>query len=109
MASFQAPRGMRDLLPEEAAGFDALQAVVEARALRYGYPRIVTPVVEERGVFVKTSGESSDIVSKEMFEVRLGGDGDLVLRPEATPAIARAFLGAGLQDRKSTRLNSSHG
>jgi histidyl-tRNA synthetase len=86
---------MRDLLPQEAAGFDALQAVVQARALRYGYPRIVTPVVEERRVFVKTSGESSDVVSKEMFEVRLGGEGDLALRPEATPAIARAFLAAG--------------
>jgi histidyl-tRNA synthetase len=86
---------MRDLLPQEAAGFDALQAVVQARALRYGYPRIVTPVVEERRVFVKTSGESSDVVSKEMYEVRLGGEGDLALRPEATPAIARAFLAAG--------------
>ncbi len=96
MAGPQAPRGMRDLLPEEAAGFDALAAVVQARALRYGYARIVTPVVEERRVFVKTSGESSDIVSKEMYEVRLGGEGDLTLRPEATPAIARAFLGAGL-------------
>ena len=51
---------------------------------------------EERRVFIKTSGESSDIVSKEMFEVQLGGEGDLVLRPEATPAIARAFLNAGL-------------
>ncbi len=87
---------MRDLLPQEAAGFDALLAVVQARALRYGYPRIVTPVVEERRVFVKTSGESSDVVSKEMYEVRLAGEGDLTLRPEATPAIARAFLAAGL-------------
>ena len=87
---------MRDLLPQEAAGFDALLAVVQARALRYGYPRIVTPVVEERRVFVKTSGESSDVVSKEMYEVRLAGEGDLALRPEATPAIARAFLAAGL-------------
>jgi histidyl-tRNA synthetase len=87
---------MRDLLPQEAAGFDALQAVVQARALRYGYPRVVTPVVEERRVFVKTSGESSDVVSKEMYEVRLAGEGDLALRPEATPAIARAFLAAGL-------------
>ena len=75
---------------------DALLAVVQARALRYGYPRIVTPVVEERRVFIKTTGESSDIVSKEMYEVRLGGEGDLTLRPEATPAIARAFLDAGL-------------
>ena len=41
MPSFQAPRGMRDLLPEEAAAYNALQAVIEARALRYGYPRIV--------------------------------------------------------------------
>ena len=87
---------MRDLLPEEAAGFDALAAVVQARALRYGYARIVTPAVEEKRVFIKTTGESSDIVSKEMFEVRPGGEGDLVLRPEATPAIARAFLNAGL-------------
>lgn len=96
MAGLQAPRGMRDLLPEEAAAFDALQAVVQARALRYGYPRIVTPIVEERRVFIKTSGESSDIVGKEMFAVSLQGEGDLALRPEATPAIARAFLNAGL-------------
>lgn len=96
MAGYQPPRGMRDLLPEEAAGFDALLAVVEARALRYGYPRIVTPVVEERRVFIKTTGESSDIVGKEMYDVTLAGEGDLVLRPEATPAIARAFLDAGL-------------
>jgi histidyl-tRNA synthetase len=101
MAGFQPPRGMRDLLPEEAAAFDALAAVVQARALRYGYVRIVTPVVEERRVFIKTTGESSDIVSKEMYEVRLGGEGDLTLRPEATPVIARAFLNAGLH--KTTR------
>ena len=87
---------MRDLLPEEAAAFDALQAVVQARALRYGYARIITPVVEEKRVFIKTTGESSDIVSKEMYEVQLAGQGDLALRPEATPAIARAFLAAGL-------------
>jgi len=101
MPGFQPTRGMRDLLPEEAAGFDALAAVARARAERYGYARVITPVVEERTVFIKTTGESSDIVSKEMYEVRLGGEGDLTLRPEATPAIARAFLNAGLH--KSTR------
>jgi histidyl-tRNA synthetase len=101
MPGFQPTRGMRDLLPEEAAGFDALAAVARARAERYGYARVITPIVEERTVFIKTTGESSDIVSKEMYEVRLGGEGDLTLRPEATPAIARAFLNAGLH--KSTR------
>ncbi len=87
---------MRDLLPEEAAAFDALQAVVAARALRYGYPRIITPVVEDRSVFIKTTGESSDIVGKEMYDVSLGGEGSLALRPEGTPAVARAFLDKGL-------------
>src|SRR2546428_9809175 len=47
MPTYQAPRGMRDLLPEEAAGFDALQAVIQAPALRYGYPRIDTPIAED--------------------------------------------------------------
>src|SRR5688572_33242272 len=94
--TFQPPRGMRDLLPEEAAAMDALQAVAQERARRYGYVRMLTPVVEERGVFIKTTGESSDIVGKEMYDVKLQGEGDLTLRPEATPAIARAFLEAGL-------------
>ncbi len=87
---------MRDLLPEEAAAFDALQAVIEARALRYGYPRIVTPVVEDRGVFVKGVGEDSDIVGHEMYDVSLHGQGGLALRPEGTAAVTRAFLEHGL-------------
>src|SRR2546430_16189050 len=95
MPSFQAPRGMRDLLPEEAAAFDALQAVIGARALRYGYPRIVTPIVEDRGVFAKSVGEASDIVGYEMYDVSLHGQGGLVLRPEGTAAGTRAFLGHG--------------
>src|SRR6184192_1201669 len=96
MPSFQAPRGMRDLLPEEAAAFDALQAVIGARALRYGYPRIVTPIVEDRGVFTKSVGETSDIVGYEMYDVSLHNQGGLVLRPEGTAAITRAFLEHGL-------------
>ena len=89
MPSFQAPRGMRDLLPEEAAAFDALQAVIEARALRYGYPRIATPIVEDRGVFAKSVGEASDIVGYEMYDVSLHGQGGMVLRPEGTAAVHR--------------------
>ena len=96
MPSFQAPRGMRDLLPEEAAAFDALQAVIGARALRYGYPRIVTPIVEDRGVFTKSVGETSDIVGYEMYDVSLHNQGGLVLRPEGTAAVTRAFLEHGL-------------
>ena len=87
---------MRDLLPAEAAAFDALQRVVQARAERYGYPRISTPIVEDKQVFLRTAGETSDAASKEMYEVALHGTGDLALRPEGTAPVARAFLEHGL-------------
>jgi histidyl-tRNA synthetase len=96
MPAFQAPRGTRDLLPEEAAAMDALQAVVQARALRYGYPRISTPIIENREVFVKGVGEGSDIVGYEMYEVGQRGEGGLTLRPEGTAAVTRALLENGL-------------
>jgi len=86
---------MRDLLPADAAAFDRLAAVVRARALRYGYPPISTPLVEDREVFVKGSGETSDIVGYEMFEVSLHGEAGLALRPEGTPAVTRALLQHG--------------
>src|SRR5256712_229011 len=96
MPTYQAPRGMRDLLPAEAAALDALQAVVQARALRYGYPRIVTPVVEHAEVFRRTVGETSDVASKEMFDVSLHGTAGLALRPEGTAPVTRAYLEHGL-------------
>lgn len=96
MPTHQSPRGMRDLLPDEAAAFDALQRVVQARAERFGYPRISTPIVEDAQVFLRTVGETSDVVSKEMFEVSLHGTGGLVLRPEGTAPVTRAYLERGL-------------
>lgn len=88
---------MRDLLPAEAEAFDRLERVVLARALRYGFPRISTPLVEEREVFAKTSGEDSDIVSHEMYAVALGAEGKAMsLRPEGTAAVTRALLQHGL-------------
>ncbi|MDP9264712.1 MAG: histidine--tRNA ligase [Chloroflexota bacterium] len=96
MPAFQAPRGMRDLLPPEMATFDALSAVVQARALRYGYPRISTPVVEDREVFLRSAGQTSDVAGKEMYDVQLHGQGGLALRPEGTAPVTRAYLQHGL-------------
>ena len=87
---------MRDLLPEEAAAFDRLSAVVMARALRYGYARIVTPIAEDREVFLRTSGQASDTAGKEMYDVTLHGKEGLGLRPEGTAPVARAYLEHGL-------------
>jgi histidyl-tRNA synthetase len=83
---------MRDLLPEEAAGFDRLLAVVLARAKRYGYPRIVTPAVEDREVFLRSAGATSDTAGKEMYDVVLHGQSGLALRPEGTAPVVRAYL-----------------
>jgi len=88
---------MRDLLPDEAAVFDRLELVVRARAERHGYPRLSTPIVEDREVFLRSAGESSDIVSFEMYDVSLQGKSGLALRPEGTAAVARAFLEHGFQ------------
>src|SRR3989338_4565584 len=88
---------MRDLLPDEAAVFDRLELVVRARAERHGYPRLSTPIVEDREVFLRSAGESSDIVSFEMYDVSLQGKSGLAIRPEGTAAVARAFLEHGFQ------------
>ena len=96
MSTYQTARGMRDLLPAEAAGFDALAAVFFARARRYGYPRLVTPAVEDREVFLRTAGTTSDTAGKEMYDVLLHGEPGLALRPEGTAPVARAYLQHGL-------------
>jgi histidyl-tRNA synthetase len=87
---------MRDLLPTEAAQVGRLEAVIASRAERYGYLRVETPTVEDRQVFLRTAGESSDTAGKEMYDVVLHGEGGLALRPEGTAPIARAFLQHGL-------------
>jgi len=87
---------MRDLLPAEAVVFDRLAAIFIARAARYGFSRIVTPVVEDREVFLRTAGATSDTASKEMYDVVLHGTAGLALRPEGTAPVARAYLEHGL-------------
>jgi histidyl-tRNA synthetase len=93
---FQAPRGTQDVLP-------ALQpywkAVVEAAAdvvRLYGFQRIDTPVFEHAELFEKGSGDTTDVVEKEMYVFRDRGEDLLALTPEGTPAIARAYLEHGM-------------
>jgi len=105
MPQYQAPRGMRDLLPGEAAQIGRIETIVAARAERYGYLRLQTPAVEDRQVFLRTAGEASDTAGKEMYEVALHGQGGLAIRPEGTAPVARAYLQHGLhRDPQPVRL-----
>jgi histidyl-tRNA synthetase len=92
---FQAPRGTHDILPAEIAWW-RLVAVMEDVTRLYGYGRIQTPGFEDTGLFVRTAGEASDVVHKEMYTFADRSDRSLTLRPEGTAPIARAYIEHGL-------------
>jgi len=88
----RAPRGTEDILPEQIA----LHRFIEDAARRimelYGYREIRTPVFEDSGLYARTTGETTDIVEKEMFSINAGQEGSFVLRPEGTPGVVRAYV-----------------
>src|SRR6266545_1203650 len=96
---FQAPRGTRDLLPEELPRWQWAEAQARGVLDRYGYREIRTPMFEEYELFARTSGEASEVVQKEMYRVKGLGDRDLALRPEGTAGVCRAYLQHGLAGR----------
>ena len=96
---FQAPRGTADLLPEEQKYRRYIEAKAMALARNFGYGRIDSPVFEDAGLFVRSVGEGTDIVEKEMYTFEDRG-GDLVtLRPEGTAPVCRAYLEHGMHSR----------
>ncbi len=94
---YQAPRGTADVLPADQPYWQHVIRTAERLCARYGYQRIDTPTFEDAGVFIHGTGESSDIVQREMylFEDRDGGH-TYALRPEFTPNVMRAYLEHGL-------------
>ncbi len=91
--TLQAIRGMKDVLPDEAPVWDFFEDTVRAWLRRYGYRQIRLPVVESTDLFVRSIGEVTDIVEKEMYSFtdRLNGD-SLTLRPEGTASCVRAAV-----------------
>jgi len=96
---FQAPRGTRDLLPEDLGRWQRVEAQARGVLERYGYREIRTPLFEDFELFARSSGESSDVVQKEMYRFKDLGDRDLALRPEFTAGVMRAYLEHGLGGR----------
>ena len=94
---FQAPRGTHDVLPSEQPLWRLATSTLAEVAETYGYGRIVTPVFEEAELFLRTSGQGSDVVQKEMYVFEDQGGRQLALRPEGTAPICRAYLEHGMQ------------
>ena len=92
----EAPRGTADVLPAQQPVREAIVRVTESAARRYGYGRITTPTFEDTQLFARTSGQGSDVVTKEMYTFEDRGGRSLTLRPEATAPIARAYVEHGL-------------
>jgi len=93
---FQAPRGTHDILPSEQPLWQLATGTLAEVAETYGYGRIITPVFEDAELFLRTSGEGSDLVQKEMYVFEDRGGRTVALRPEATAPICRAYLEHGL-------------
>ncbi|RJO63002.1 MAG: histidine--tRNA ligase [Dehalococcoidia bacterium] len=93
---FQSPRGTQDILPAEQPYWRYIQQAAEVTASLYGYERIDTPVFEEAGLFVRTVGEGTDIVEKEMYTFTDLGGGQMTLRPEGTAPVCRAYIEHGM-------------
>lgn len=99
MPTFRAPRGTRDLLPDDRAVFDRLERIAGGLTARYGYRRIETPLFEQAAVFERGIGEVTDVVEKELFRIapRTEESESWALRPEPTAGIVRAYVQHGMQ------------
>ena len=98
MPTFRAPRGTRDLLPNETSTWTRLERLAADLAARYGYRRIETPILEQGAVFERGVGEVTDIVEKELFRIapRTEDAETWALRPEPTAGIVRAYVQHGM-------------
>ncbi len=87
---------MRDILPQEQVYWERFLTKAEELAQEYGFQKIETPILEETELFVRSTGATTDIVSKQMFALKTAGDDNLALRPENTPGVLRAYLENGM-------------
>ncbi|SVC20372.1 uncharacterized protein METZ01_LOCUS273226, partial [marine metagenome] len=92
-----AVRGTHDITPGEVERWQRLEHVARDVCQRYGYHEIRTPVIEREELFAKGTGESTDIVQKEMYTFTDKGGERITLRPEATPSMVRAFVEHSLE------------
>ncbi len=106
MAKLQPVRGTHDLLPEEARRHRRVTDAARAIAERYGFAEMAPPVFEFTEVFQRTLGDTTDVVTKEMYTFNDRGGESLTLRPEFTAGVVRSFISEGLSQQLPIRFFS---
>ena len=103
-SKYQIVKGFRDILFEESRLFFSCEMLARELFARYGYQEIRLPILEYQELFVRSIGESTDIVEKEMFSFPDKRGRMLVLRPEATASVVRAYLENQLYNKPGVKL-----
>ena len=104
MSTLQRPRGTQDMTGDTAARFDHVIETFNRVRKLYGFGRVEVPVFEATGVFARSLGETTDVVSKEMYSFEDRGGDSLTLRPEFTAGICRAYIENGWQQHAPMKL-----
>ena len=92
MTEYVAPRGTRDILPDETPKWEYVEAKFREICALFGYKEIRTPTFEHTELFTRNLGETTDVVSKEMYTFETRGGKSLTLRPEGTAPVIRAYV-----------------
>ncbi|MFA5859342.1 MAG: histidine--tRNA ligase [Elusimicrobiota bacterium] len=92
MDIINAPRGTRDILGREVVNHRTVESIASKVFERWGYEEIITPVFEHRELFIRSIGDTTDIVEKEMYSFQDKKERWMVLRPEGTAAVVRAMI-----------------
>ncbi|MDP1853167.1 MAG: histidine--tRNA ligase [Candidatus Omnitrophota bacterium] len=95
---FRAVRGTKDILPDEAEYLRHIEVKAREISSLYGYREVITPVIENRDLFVRSLGKDTEVIGKQMFIIERGDD-IIALRPEATAGVIRAYLENNLNSR----------
>ena len=90
--SYSVPKGTKDLLPEDTYKWQFVEEVIRNICRKYGFNEIRTPIFEHTEVFVRGVGDTTDVVSKEMYTFEDKGKRSITLRPEGTAGVARSII-----------------
>jgi len=104
VSKLQPVRGTHDLLFDDLDLHRRVENVALDISARYGFREVATPIFEFTEVFARTLGETSDIVTKEMYTFETKGGEQITLRPEGTAGIARAFISGGLAQQAPLKM-----